>query len=177
VDSRGSRTNNQGDGNRLIEIYHKDPVLRTFILFVQTGRIVSKYIDSHLFRKLNISQIRFIVLMAFYFTPYRLSGAATATQIARWTDTEPHNITTLISRMKEDGFLSASRDEKDRRFVRIAITSKGREFVQRNMLVAQDIVGQVMASMSQDDARQLEKLLKVIRQNAFNGFNRLPESP
>jgi DNA-binding MarR family transcriptional regulator len=177
VDLKDNRPNHQGDRNRLIEIHHEDPVLRTFILFVQTGRVVSKYIDSHLFRKLSISQIKFIVLMAFYFNPYKLSGATTATQIARWTDTEPHNITTLITRMKEDGFLSADRDERDRRFVRITITDQGREFVRRNMPVAQEIVNQVMSSISQDDARHLEKLLKVIRQNAYNGFERLFESP
>jgi len=177
VGLKDNRANNQGDRDRLIEIHHEDPVLRTFILFVQTGRVVAKYIDSHLFRKLSISQVKFIVLMAFYFNPYKSTGTATATQIAKWTDTEPHNITTLITRMKEDGFLSADRDERDRRFVRITITDKGKEFVCRNMPVAQEIVNQVMSSIDQDEALQLEKLLKVIRQNSYNGFERLSEIP
>jgi DNA-binding MarR family transcriptional regulator len=176
VDSKDKRANNQGDRNKLIEVYHEDPILRTFILFVQTGRMVSKYVDSHLFRALNISQIKFIVLMAFYFIPYKLFGAATAMQIARWTDTEPHNITTLITRMKEDGLLSTSRNDRDRRFVRITITNKGREFVHRNIPVAQDIVNQVMASVSRDDTLQLEKILRVIRQNAYNGYKHLSKS-
>jgi DNA-binding MarR family transcriptional regulator len=176
VGSKDNRTNIQDEKNKVIEVYHEDPVLRTFILFVQTERMVSKYIDSHLFRKLNISQIKFIVLMAFYFIPYKLSGAATAMQIARWTDTEPHNITTLITRMKEDGLLSTSRNDRDRRFVSITITNKGREFVHRNIPVAKDIVDQVMASVSRNDILQLEKILKVIRQNAYNGYKHLSKS-
>jgi DNA-binding MarR family transcriptional regulator len=169
---------NRKDGwDRLIEIYHEDHVLRTFILLVQTTRVVAKYIDSYLFRKLGISQVKFIVLMAFYANPYKQTDTVTVSDIARWTDTETHNITTLIKRMKKDGLLSAERDEIDHRFVKITITSKGEELVRRNMPVAQEIVNQVMSSISQKDILQLESLLKVIRQNAYDGLGHLPKSP
>jgi DNA-binding MarR family transcriptional regulator len=46
----------------------------------------------------------------------------------------------LIDRIKEDGLLSVDRDERDRRFVKITITDQGREFVRRNIPVAQEIV-------------------------------------
>lgn len=175
MDSKDNRAENQGEGDRLIDIYHEDPILRTFILLVQMGRVVSKYIDFHLFRELGISQVKFIVLMAFYFNPYNPTGAVTASQIARWTDTESHNITTLINRMKEDGLLNTERDERDHRFVKITITDKGEEFLHQAMPVAQEIVNQVMSSISQDNALQLEKLLKVIRQNAYGGLERFSQ--
>lgn len=163
------------DSDELIEIHLDDPILTLFILIVQTSRVVAKYIDSHLFRKLGISQVKFIVLMAFNFNPYNPSGAVTASDISRWTDTESHNITTLINRMKEEGLLSAGRDENDRRFVKISLTDKGRELIARATPVAQEVVDQVMSSISPDDAVLLEKLLRVIRQNAHDGLERLAD--
>lgn len=50
--------------NRLIDVKYEDAVLRNFILFVQTARVVLKYADAHLYRKMRLSTIKLIVLQA-----------------------------------------------------------------------------------------------------------------
>jgi hypothetical protein len=61
-------------------------------------------------------------------------------------------------------------NQVNRRFVNVSLTYKGREVLMQAMLVAREIVDQVMSSISVDDALQLEKSLRALRQNAHHGF-------
>jgi DNA-binding MarR family transcriptional regulator len=157
----------------LVEINEEDSILNTFILFTQTARVAAKYQDSYMNKKAGISDVKLIVLMAFYYNP---NEAVTASQIAQWTDTAPHNVTTLINRMKREGLLETKRDEKDKRLVKIKITEKGQLVLKESMPAAQHVVDQLMSSITQDDARSLAKILRVIRQNAYDGLEALTYS-
>jgi len=101
----------------------------------------------------------------------------TPSQIAEWTQTEPHNITGLIDRMRQDGLVTAERDSSDRRLVNVALTDKGQEVLSQAMLVAREVVNQVMSSIAEGDAALLEKQLRVLRQNAHNGFEGFANRP
>lgn len=153
----------------LIEIDHEDTVLSTFILFVQTAQAVLKYTDAYLYRKKRLSISKFIVLQALAST----SEGLMPSEIARWTSTERHNITALISRMKQDGLVVAKRNSSDKRLVNIKLTDKGRDTLSRTMPVAQEVVNQVMLSITKDDAALLKEKLTVLRQNAHYGLEDL----
>ena len=157
----------------LIEINEEDPVLRTFILFTQTARVAAKYQDAYMNKHTGISDIKLIVLMAFFYDP---TASVTASRIAQWTDTAPHNVTTLINRMKREGLLETMRDKKDKRFVRISITDKGIAVLRGAMPAAQNVLDQLMSSIARDDVLSLENTLKVIRRNAYEGLTNLSES-
>jgi len=98
------------------------------------------------------------------------NGSITPSELAEWTQTERHNITTLIERMKRDGLIRAERNPRNRRFVNVSLTDKGREALMHAMPVAREIVDQVMSSISEDDALLLEKSLRGLRQNAHQGL-------
>ena len=157
----------------LIEINEEDPILRTFILFEQTARIVTKYQDTHMNKKTGLSDVNLIVLMAFFYDP---SISITPSQIAQWTDTDPHNVTTLVNRMKRDGLLATKRDENDKRCVIITITKKGYETLLNSMPAAQEVIDRLFSSISREDALTLENILKVIRRNAYYGLEELNAS-
>ena len=108
--------------DRLIDVEHEDAVLRTFILFVQTARLVLKYADTHLYRKTRLSTIKLIVLR----TLASNNGVMRPSEIAEWTQTERHNITTLIDRLKRAGLVRVERNNRDKRFVSVSLTAKGR---------------------------------------------------
>ena len=82
----------------------------------------------------------------------------------------------MISRMKRDGLLDTERGKRDKRFLKIKITDRGREVLREAMPVAQQVLDQLMSSISQNDALLLEKVLSVIRRNAYDGLERLTES-
>jgi len=159
--------------DRLIDIEHEDAVLRTFILFVQTARLVLKYADTHLYRKTRLSTIKLIVLR----TLASNNGVMRPSEIAEWTQTERHNITTLIDRLKRDGLVRVERNNRDKRFVSVSLTAKGRKVLKQAMPVAREIVNRVMLSISEGDAVPLEKSLRVLRQNARDGLEDFANRP
>ena len=152
--------------HRLIDVNHDDTILRTFILFVQTARSVLKYTDTDLYRKARLSIVKLIVLRALASS----NRAMTPSEIAEWTQTERHNITTLINRMRLDGLVTAERNSSDKRLVNITLTDKGRATLSRATPMAKEIVDQVMLSIDEGDAALLEKYLRTLRQNAHGGL-------
>ena len=157
------------DMGKLLEIDSDDFVLSTFMLFVQTAQEVLKYIDACLYRKTGLSTSKIIILK----TLASSSRSMMPSEIARWTNTERHNITVLIRRMKQDGLVTAERDSSHKRVVNIQLTVKGREVLSQAMPVAQKIVNQVMLSITEGDAALLKERLKVLRQNAHRGLEHI----
>ncbi len=155
--------------HRLIDVAHEDRILRTFVLFVQAADTIMKYANTHLYRKERLSVIKVIVLRVLATN----GGTMAPSEIAEWTFRERHNITTLIDRMKRDGLVRVERNIKDKRFVSVSLTAKGRKVLKQAMPVAREIVNQVMLSISEGDAIPLEKSLKVLRQNAHDGLEHL----
>ncbi len=155
--------------HRLKDVDHEDRILRTFILFVQASDTTMRYANTHFYRKGKLSIIKVIVLRVLAAN----GGTMTPSDIAEWTFRERHNITTLIDRMKRDGLVRVERNNRDKRFVSVSLTAKGRKVLKQAMPVAREIVNQVMLSISEGDAIPLEKSLKVLRQNAHDGLEHL----
>jgi DNA-binding MarR family transcriptional regulator len=160
----------------LIEIGEReepDSKIRTFILFTQTTREVVKYVDAHLYREAGSSATQLIVLQALKHN----EGMMTPSEISTWTQTERHNITTLIRRMKKAGLVTSERNSRNKKIVNVIITDKGRKALEQIMPVAHKIVDRVMMSMNENDAVLLEKLLRLIRQNAHSGLEQIDNNP
>jgi DNA-binding MarR family transcriptional regulator len=152
--------------DRLIEIDLEDVVLSTFMLFVQTAQAVLKYTDAYLYRKARLSVSKLIVLKVLAIN----SQGMMPSKIAEWTGTERNNITALVSRMKQEGLVTTERNSRDKRLVNIKLTDKGREVLSQAIPVAQEVVNQVMSSITESDAALLKEKLKVLRQNAHQGL-------
>ena len=155
--------------HRLKDIDHEDRILRTFILFAQAADTTMKYANAHFYRKEGLSVIKVIVLRVLAAN----GGAMTPSEIAEWTFRERHNITTLVDRLKRDGLVRTDHKNRDKRFVNVTLTAKGRKVLKQAMPVAREIVDQVMLSISEGDAVLLEKSLRVLRQNAHDGLEHL----
>ena len=100
-------------------------------------------------------------------------GVMVPSEIARWTNTERHNITALVNRMKKDGLVTAKRDSNDKRRINIKLTAKGRKVLSQAMPVAEEVVNQVMSSITEGDAALLKEKLTILRQNAHRGLEAL----
>jgi DNA-binding MarR family transcriptional regulator len=148
------------------DVNHEDIILRTFLVFMQTARSVLKYADAHLYRESRLSVVKLIVLQ----TLAANNGVMTPSEIAEWTQTERHNVTALVERMKQDGLVTAERNNSDKRFLNISLTDRGREVLNQSGPVAKEVVNQIMLSIVEGDAALLEKALRVLRQNALYGL-------
>ncbi len=150
----------------MIDVDHEDAVLRTFILFIQTARGALKYADTYLYRKTRLSTIKLIVLRVLASN----NGVMRPSEIAEWTQTERHNITALVDRMRRDGLVTTERNSSDKKLVNVTLTDKGRDVLSQAMPVAKEVVSQVMSSISEGDTVPLEKVLRILRKNAHDGL-------
>ena len=157
---------------KLIDVNLEDTRPRVFILFVQTADAVLKYSDAS-FYKAGLSVIKFVMLQVLATN----GGTMTPSEIAQWTLRERHNITTLVNRMKRDGFVTTERKDTDKRFVNVRLTDKGRVALRQARPAAWEIVNQVMASIGEGDATLLERVLRVLRQNAHHGLEHVTRRP
>ena len=146
---------------KTIEAYHEDPVLKTFMIFIQAAREVIKYSDSRFFRSLHLSTVKYIALKALV----KSGGMLTKSDLAIWTDTKRHNITTLVRRMEIEGLVTTGRDEKDKRFQQVTVTDKGHALFLKANVVAEDLIKRVMSGIGKRQVAQLDKILRVLRSN------------
>ena len=145
---------------------HEDNILRTFILFVQTAQAIMKYANIHLYRKTRLSTTKLIALRVLA----NNNGTMRPSELAEWTQTERHNITTLIDRMKRDGLVTTERNSINKRHLDVTLTDKGHEVLSQAMPVAKDIVDHVMSSFTDVDVVPLENSLRVLGQNVHHGL-------
>lgn len=153
----------------MIDVDHEDSILRTFILFVQASDAVMKYANAHFYRKNSLSTIKFMVLQILSAN----GGTMTPSEIAEWVSRERHNITTLIDRLERDELVRTERSDKDRRSKNVMLTDKGRSVLTETVLTAREIINQTMYTMSGSNVALRERLLKILRQNAHDGLERV----
>jgi len=155
--------------DRIVEIKSSESIGGALMLFTQTSRLVSKYIDAYFYHKNGLSFIKFLVLK----TLASRNGVMTPSQIAEWTQTELHNITALVGRLKKEGSVVTKRSDIDRRSINIFLTDKGRMVIDQSMPVAEEIIAQLMSSVTEADAIKLSRVLKVLRDNAYDGLEKM----
>jgi MarR family transcriptional regulator for hemolysin len=145
-----------------IQVHHADRIVETFMLFVQTAREVAAYSDSRFFQVSRLSTVKYIALKALVHN----GGLLSHTDLADWTDTKRHNITTLVERMRKEGLVNSESNAEDRRFKLVRLTDKGRDLFSQATVVAYDLINKAMSGIGKEEAAQLENTLRVIRGNA-----------
>jgi DNA-binding MarR family transcriptional regulator len=146
---------------KMIEVRHGDLVTRTYALFMQIAQAANKYSDSRLQRNHQLKTATYLALQGLTAN----KGVMSHTQLAEWTNTRKHNITSLVNRMKNQGLVTAQRSTEDRRLVPIIITEKGRKLFDAATPTYQDISKNMMHGIVSDNVTELEGLLKVIKSN------------
>jgi len=134
------------------------------MLFTQLAGVTMKYIDSQFYRTHHLSMIKYMTLKILSVN----SGIMKHSELARWTNTKKHNITTLIERMKQQRLVTTERSQKDKRIINIIITDKGRKLYEQTNNEANRLVKRLMTGMDESTALEFEKLLNVIKGNLEN---------
>ena len=151
---------------RVTEIPHGDTIGKTLMILTQTARLINKYVDAYFYRKARFSFTKFLVLRILE----SRNGVMTPTQIAEWTQTELHNITTLVARLKKEDLVFTQRSDIDKRNVNVFLTDKGRMVLNQVTPVARELIDQIMSSITETDALNLSQILEVLRDNAYGGL-------
>ena len=156
----------------IMEINHGESIGKSLMLLTQTCRLVDKYIDAYFYHKIRFSFIKFMALKVLN----SKNGVMTPSEIAEWTQTERHNITTLVRRLTKDGLVYTEPHDSDKRMTNVILTDKGREMLNKARPVAQELIDQIMSSFTEADAKKLSQILKVMRGNAYRRLENITKT-
>jgi DNA-binding MarR family transcriptional regulator len=71
-------------------------------------------------------------------------------------------MTNRLDRLEDAGFLKRTKDPNDRRGLRIVLTSKGRDLVDRMVVVHMEVEAEMLAAIPMKQQRQLADLLRLL---------------
>ena len=106
-----------------------------------------------------------------FFILYLLSTSEDmkSTELAEKLDVKPSAITVMIDRLLKNDLVLRQRDERDRRIVKLQLTSLGREIFEKAKRKRREIFSRYLAYLDEEDVDQLvtiyEKLAIVIENN------------
>ena len=143
----------------------------SFILLLQTARVVNKYYNTYLNKKLGLSipKIATLTVLAEH------GGVMNPSNIADEIYTERNNISTLVARMSKEGLVTVERDQDDKRLVNVKITKTGRDYYNRAVPFILEVVNRITKGLSVDNAFLIDNPLRIFRQNAKDGLDELIE--
>ncbi len=65
------------------------------------------------------------------------------------------NVTSLIDKLIQQGYVQRSRDEQDRRVIHIAVTARGRKFVTKRLQLVSNGIKKNLSGLSPEDVNGL----------------------
>ena len=95
-------------------------------------------------------------------------GCATMTEIAKWTKMPKQQMTKLVNRLVQCGFVKRFDDPSDRRIVKIQLTEKATEFIDYFMEHDASCFRPLLEKMSPSDLQKFSDALKQLIQVFHN---------
>lgn len=87
------------------------------------------------------------------------NGSMSISEIAKKLNIYKPNMTPILDKLIQEGFVIRCEDPKDRRILRIELTNKGHEFVAFQREKFQDIIRKKVSNLSENDFEKLSASL------------------
>ena len=113
----------------------------------------------------TMEQYSLLLAMQYLDAPVRV------TDIARWMERSVNSVSMLVDRMVKAGLVKRTRALKDRREVRLVVTSKGEQTLELATPGVWKIVQELSSPLSGEDTRTLIRLLESLRDKAHEHLN------
>jgi DNA-binding MarR family transcriptional regulator len=139
---------------------HVDLATALWMLIGRTSRLIGKARQREL-AKYGVS----VDASAVIFTVYSLGRQAIPASISRQLFLERHSVSQLLTRMEKDGLIRRVKDLERRNYVRIELTAKGRDALQRSN--KQRSVKPIISVLSENEQQELWILLAKLRDRAI----------
>ena len=139
-----------------------DPVQGVWSLLQLTNDSIVKCAETA-FTKSKLTPQQFYVLAAIK----NIGDPVLPTDVAKWLDRNTNTITLIIDRMEKDGLVSRVRDLKDRRALRLLISTRGQKLYEQALRPSRELPKIILAGLSADELKTLINLLEKVRQKTF----------
>lgn len=133
--------------------------LRLWVRLLRAARVIEGELRLRLINQFNTTLPRFDVMAALYRQP----DGMLMSDLSRFLLVSNGNVTGIIDRLVEDGFVQRSRRDGDRRTSMVKLTDHGQTTF-RDMAAAHEIwIDELLHSVSAADAHALAGMLKSFR--------------
>ena len=132
-----------------------------WVLLHQTADALSKTRDNELRKSVGISRMQAAVL----FIVKAITGPATPAEISRWLFREPHTVSGILERMEKKGLVRRSKDLERKNMIRVELTEKGEEALQRSRELT--AVRNILLCLSDEELENLRRYLETLRNKAI----------
>ena len=139
---------------------HVDPATALWMLIDRTSRLIGKARQREL-AKYGVS----VDASAVIFTVYYLGHQAIPATISRQLFLERHSVSQLLTRMEKDGLIRRVKDLERRNYVRIELTVKGWDVLQRSG--KHQSVIPIISVLSENEQQELWIILAKVRNRAI----------
>jgi DNA-binding MarR family transcriptional regulator len=89
-------------------------------------------------------------------------GPVTLSELAQIERVQPPSITKVVSRLEDEGFVARSGDANDRRVSRIALTAKGKRFIEKNRSRKTAYLARALGNLEPRERAALNEALEVL---------------
>jgi DNA-binding MarR family transcriptional regulator len=141
----------------------EETAMGTWAMLRQTWIAVNKAAEVKL-AKVGLTPEKAAVLWACKAYP----GTLTPAEIARLVFRENQTIAGLLNRMEKEGLVTRVPKRKGHPFTEVKITSKGEKLASPGIEVYKGLIKGLVSGLSVDEQKQLQKLLKVLRQKMLD---------
>jgi len=141
-------------------------ILRLWFMIHRTHEML-KICEDRVFGEYKLTTEKYIVLATIKY----LGGPVRPSDVARWLGRSPNSISMMVDRMVKAGLLRRLRDRKDRREVRLVITSKGETALKPATLAGWEFIQKILSQVSYDDRHTLMRLLDTLQYETANYLN------
>jgi DNA-binding MarR family transcriptional regulator len=91
-------------------------------------------------------------------------GLLPVTEIAKALMISKTNVTSLIQKLIDKGFAQRTYDESDRRYIRISLTSQGREFLSNHKALVVKNLKTKISTFEEEDLQKLSNSLQDLKE-------------
>ena len=141
-------------------------VLRLWYLLHRT-RTLLKTCEDQIYSEYNLTMEQYAVLVAIK----HIGGPARPTDVARWLGRSPNSISMMGDRLVKAGLVRRVRDRKDRREVRLVITSKGEAALKPATLAGWEFIQKITSPLAYEDKHTFVRLHEMLRYEIFKYLN------
>ena len=129
---------------------------KQFLYIVRFADILTRYSEITFGNPLRYAALSVLITRGGHLTP---------TELAKLMFRSKHSITKIIDALEKEGMAVRVRGKKDRRVIHVKITSYGLEQVRKNMDRGDEIVKEILSSVTRDEMKTLLGLVGKVQKS------------
>lgn len=135
--------------------------LRLWVRMLRASRTIEAELRERLKKEFDTTLPRFDVMAALY----RMPAGMLMSDLSRFLLVSNGNVTGIVDRLVSEGLVARARRNGDRRTSMVRLTEEGTKTFARIAAVHELWIGELLAKVSEDDARHLSAMLTSFRSN------------